>query len=200
MTKMQKSLVALVCLLMIGCSESNDPRYFDYSGNDGCSPPNIGHRLGGDLEKYSDNSIEGLRGIEGQQQSRCFKNWEFDLTESADGLVLLNSSNYNGLAVADLSVSDLPDGVVPPSQLISEFSRIVAIKPVVIDLKVIRSPQALRDAKRVAENLAASQDVEIWFIASEDNARQMPEVCAVLGADFDLLLYSRGGIYCGSGT
>ena len=86
-------------LLAAGCAGSSDPRYFDYSGSDGCSPPNIGHRLGGDLDGLADNSLQGLRAIVDQQSSHCFKNWEFDLTESADGLVLLHDSTYENVPV-----------------------------------------------------------------------------------------------------
>lgn len=42
-----------------------------------------------DFGQYSDNSLAGLRGIESLQDSPCFKNREFNLTESADGLTSL---------------------------------------------------------------------------------------------------------------
>lgn len=140
MTKNLTAFVTLMCFFLNGCSESTAPRYFDYSGKDGCTPPNIGHRLGGDLEQYKDNSIEGLHGIESQQNSSCFKNWEFDLTESGEGLVLLNFSQYSGSSVSRLTLDELPDGVVVVSQLLREFSRINVSKPIIIDLKEIKSP------------------------------------------------------------
>lgn len=186
----------LACLMLCGCASIPDPRYFDYSGSDGCSPSNLGHRLGGDLEQYSDNSLAGLRGIESLQGSPCFKNWEFDLTESADGLVLRNQSDHMGLPVSAFSIDNLPRGTVTASQLVREFSRVTAIKPIVIDLKKINSLQAMKEAKSVATQLALTQQTDIWFIASKLNASRMPQPCELLGGDFDLLLYSRGGDYC----
>jgi hypothetical protein len=186
-------------LLIIGCSsKSDDPRYFDYSGADGCVPPNIGHRLGGDLPDNADNSIEGIHVIQDLQSSRCFKNWEFDLNESASGLVLMNSSEYNGFAIADQTLDQLPSEVVTAAQLTSAFSEIRVTKPIIIDLKTIKTPRGVQEAKDVAQKLLKQQAVDIWFISSKENASVMPDICRVLGRDFDLLLYDRGGSYCKS--
>ncbi|MFT4613026.1 MAG: hypothetical protein ACI9NT_000160 [Bacteroidia bacterium] len=196
MSRATLTCTVAACALLVGCSSSPGPRYFDYSGADGCSPPNIGHRLGGDLDQYSDNSLEGLLGIAHMQRSPCFKNWEFDLTESADGLVLRHDSQYNGLSVSALSLEDLPKATVSASQLLKAFSLRVATKPIIIDLKTLKTLPGLRQAKNIAEQLSATQTVDVWFIASKENTERGPDLCSVLGADFEVLLYSQGGPYC----
>ena len=93
-------------------------------------------------------------------------------------------------------MTSLPGDVVTPAELVVEFSTFEARKPIIIDLKVLRTEKAVRQAKGIATQLAARQDVEIWFISSSENANSMPSICEVLGSDFELLLYSRGGTYC----
>lgn len=118
------------------------------------------------------------------------------MAESGDGLVLIHDPSHNGIPVASLSNSDLPERVVTASELMAGFSKISAIKPIIIDLKSLHSEQGARDAKRLATHLRDSQDVDIWFIASLESAKRMPEICNIIGTEFDLLLYNRGGMFC----
>jgi|GEM_PF-3833559 len=89
-------LLALISF-QFGCSPKEgypEGRYFDYSGKDGCNPANIGHMLGGDLEGLENNKIESIKQIAGMQDSKCFKHWEFDVTPSSNGLVLMHNIWY----------------------------------------------------------------------------------------------------------
>jgi hypothetical protein len=163
-------------------------RYFDYSGKDGCSPANIGHRLGGDLDEFTHNSIEGMRAIASKQESHCFKNWEFDLSEWQGKLYLSHDAIKN---------TEQTHSLVSLQEFESSFSSVKAIKPIVIDLKSITSKAALEKVVTFARNVRSTQNPDIWFLVSPDNTPVLTKICPLASGEFDVMLYRRGGEYCG---
>ena len=163
-------------------------RYFDYSGKDGCSPANIGHRLGGDLDEFSNNSIAGMNYIANKQDSHCFKNWEFDLSEWQGELYLSHD------AITD---KEQIHSLVSLQEFESAFSTIKVTKPIIIDMKAISSKAALEKAVTFARNIRSTQESDIWFLASPDNTLVLTKICRLISGEFDVMLYLRGGEYCG---
>ena len=163
-------------------------RYFDYSGDDGCSPANIGHRLGGDLDNFEDNTIEGMRAITSKQSSTCFKNWEFDLSEWKGALFLSHDP-----IVSDNQISSL----VSLTEFESAFKSVEVSKPIVIDLKYISTQVALEKIVPFVRNIRATQKQEVWFLVHPENVPALSEICPMISGEFDVMLYRRGGEYCG---
>jgi hypothetical protein len=183
-----KEIVLAVLLLHFGGVAHSQERYFDYSGDDGCSPANIGHRLGGDFEQFESNSIEGMKGIASKQESLCFKNWEFDLSEWQGELFLSHDA---------IESSAQRSSLVSLTEFESEFRSIKATRPIVIDLKHISSLSALEKLVPFARNIRSTQKPEVWFLVSPDNISVLDKICSLVSGEFDVMLYRRGGEYCG---
>lgn len=183
-----KSLTTITLLFFVIGAAYSQQRYFDYSGADGCSPANIGHRLGGDLAEYSSNSIEGMRYIVSKQDSPCFKNWEFDLSEWQGDLFLSHDALKN---------TEHANSVVSLHDFEAAFISVNTTKPIVIDLKKISSREALEKIVIFAKNLRLTLKPDIWFLVSPDNTAVLNQICPLVSGEFDVMLYRRGGEYCG---
>jgi hypothetical protein len=182
------TIIPTILLLSIAATAQSQQRYFDYSGKDGCSPANIGHRLGGDLDEFSHNSIEGMNNIAPKQDSHCFKNWEFDLSEWQGKLYLSHDAIKN---------TEQTQSLVSLQEFESAFSSIKVTKPIVIDLKAITSKTALEKAVTFARNVRSNQESDIWFLVSPENTPVLTNICPLVSGEFDVMLYRRGGEYCG---
>jgi hypothetical protein len=193
-----KYLVFAVLLLITSCIADRglSKRYFDYSAQDGCNPPNIGHRLGGDFEIFPDNSAQGMRGISGMQKSTCFKHWELDVNQALDAIVLLHDSVYRGTPVIKLRKSELPDNTLDITEFVEQFSQMSIIKPVIIDLKYMPKNNSWVKVKQVAESIKNQHQVAVWFITSKHQVSNMEGICSVMNGEFDIMLYGRGGKLC----
>ena len=191
--------VGVISILLVAACTVNRPppqRYFDYSGADGCNPPNIGHRLGGDIGNFPPNSIEGMRAIESRQDSKCFKNWEFDLNQAKDGVVLFHDNSFQGRAVIGLSVSELPMGTLDTKVFAVEFAKLNIVKPVIIDIKNILNPSCWVTAIELARSIRSGHQVDVWFTTSSQQAKRMTGICSVIAGEFDIMLYRQGGRLC----
>ena len=184
-------------IFLSGCVSQNSytSTYFDYSGKDGCAPANIGHRLGGDLEKYSSNTLEGMHGIAPLQESKCFKNWEFDVNQTADIIILRHDSTYNNIPLLNIK-SEKISNALSLTEFVLAFDPIDVKKPVVIDLKSEISAfdwvLLIESARRIREK----HKVPIWFIISQKLTGGSADTCQQVGGEFDILLYRKGGPLC----
>lgn len=194
---MNKAIFLTAAFLVLSCSSQFNytSTYFDYSGNDGCSPANIGHWLGGDLPEYSGNTLEGMRGIESMQSSRCFKNWEFDVNQTEDSLVLWHDSVHNNVPLLNTKAKDLPNAP-GLSQFVDAFEDIDVVKPVVIDLKTEITALDWEELLRTARTIREKHEVPVWFLISPHLAKNSSQPCAFIAGEFDVLLYRRGGPLC----
>jgi hypothetical protein len=177
-----------IILLSAAIYAHSQDRYFDYSGKDGCSPANIGHRLGGDLDEFSNNSLEGMNYIATKQDSHCFKNWEFDLSEWKGNLYLSHDA---------ITSKEQTKSLVTLHEFEIAFTAIKATKPIVIDMKAITSETALIKAVTFARNMRSTHEPDIWFLVSPDNEPVLTRICPLVSGVFDVMLYRRGGEYCG---
>lgn len=196
MIRIAFSAVLLTLLCSCQSLHSYDSRYFDYSGKDGCTPPNIGHRLGGDVGEFGDNTVEGLLGIAPLQRSNCFKNWEFDLNQALDSLVLFHDSAHNGKDISLLRRDELPEKTIDIDELSTAIQQIEMTKPVIIDLKTIRAANHWYRIRDLADQISKEQGVGVWFITSMENAKQMTGFCDIIRGRYQLLLYNQGGQFC----
>ena len=194
---LKKILLFVLCFFQIGCNQKEgypEGRYFDYSGSDGCKPPNIGHMLGGDLEGFENNKIESMKHIASMQDSDCFKHWELDVTSASDGLVLMHDIWFGFNLTSNVKTSDL--AVDSLQDFVAAFEQVNVTKPLMIDIKTVTNKNHLIELKAAAEKIQEKHNVDIWFITDQVSAFFMPEVCNVLGSDFDVMLYFKGGRLC----
>lgn len=185
--KISTSIIALVLLLAQACGTGTQQRYFDYSGKDGCTPPNIGHRLGGDISSFSDNSIEGLHGIASRQDSACFKNWELDLSEWNGNVFLSHDA---------IESDDEAASLVSFAEFENAFQTITAIKPIIIDLKYISSDTAFSQIISLSHEIRSHHEPDVWFVVSTENVEVLNKICSFVAGGFDVMLYRRGGYHC----
>ena len=191
-------LFILIVLLLVvtGCSKpfNYTSTYFDYSGNDGCMPANIGHRLGGDLAEYRDNTLEGMYGIEKEQDSICFKNWEFDVNQTANNISLWHDKTHNGVPLIKVNSEKLDAPTL--EEFVLAFDDLNVIRPVVIDLKTeLRLLDWLKLIK-AARHIREQHKVPVWFLVSPNLGSKNKKVCKLINKEFDILLYRRGGNLC----
>lgn len=185
-------------LVLIACQTENDfpDRYFDYSGADGCSPPNIGHALGGDLPGYMQNSLEGMAAIADRQSSDCFKNWEADLNQSADVIVLSHDSVNASRRLESIPRNELPDELVTLGEFTSVFVKLKPQKPLILDIKNVSNPKLWPELKQAARSIKQEGNVQVWFIIDAEAADAHSGICEFMGGEFDIMLYRQGGPLC----
>jgi hypothetical protein len=178
-------------LVLVACQTGNEfpDRYFDYSGADGCSPPNIGHGLGGDLPGYEKNSLEGMTAISDRQSSACFKNWEVDLNQSADVIVLSHDSIYEGRHLESITRNELPDEIVTLGEFTSAFVEINLTKPLIMDIKNVSNPSLWPELKQAARSIKEEGKIQVWFIIDGVATDAHTGICEFMEGEFDIMLY-----------
>ena len=191
-------IITFLALVISACSSMDEypNRYFDYSGKDGCKPANIGHRLGGDLPEYGPNTLEGMYAIESMQKDRCFKNWEFDINQSKDSVVLAHDMHISNVALIYIETSNLPDGMITLDKFISSFASLNVTKPVVFDIKNIPDQRYWPSLLNSAVAIKNQHGVDVWFIMSSEVSEKHQGFCQLVNDSFDVMLYSRGGYLC----
>ncbi|MED5486879.1 MAG: glycerophosphodiester phosphodiesterase family protein [Candidatus Thermoplasmatota archaeon] len=112
---------------------------------------NIGHRLGG-TSPHTDNTIQSLQSTISRVEEPGFKYWEFDVHESADGILFVFHDDFivnqgKNHLVRDLSFAQIIEfgsqiGVeIPPlTDVVSELE--VRDEPVMIEIKNLMTDQA----------------------------------------------------------
>ena len=189
-------IIFFLLFLVTGCSKQFNytSTYFDYSGSDGCIPANIGHRLGGDLTEYGDNTLEGMNGIEKKQGSKCFKNWEFDVNQTANNISLWHDKTHNGVPLIQIDSEKLDTPTL--EDFVLAFDELKVIRPVVIDLKtelpLLDWPKLIKAARSIRKQ----HRVPVWFLVSPILGNENQKVCKLINKEFDILLYRRGGNLC----
>ena len=171
-------------------------RYFDYSGKDGCSPPNIGHGLGGDLPGNARNTIEGMMAISSMQSSECFKNWEVDLNQAADVIVLSHDSTFGGRDLGLLSRDQLPEGISTLDEFASALVKLDLQKPLILDIKKVSNPDLWPEMRKAARTIKQHGKIPVWFTIDDIVADAHAGICAFLNGEFEVMLYRRGGPLC----
>ncbi len=169
----RKTLAAILLAIILGaCQTKNDypNRYFDYSGKDGCSPPNIGHGLGGDLPGYARNSIEGMMAISSMQSSHCFKNWEVDLSQAADVIVLSHDSVFGGRHLGSLSRDQLPKKIFTLDEFAAALVQLDLQKPLILDIKKVSNPDLWPEMRKAARMIKEQGKIPVWFIIDSHDA------------------------------
>lgn len=190
-------LIFLSIIFLMACNprENYPPdRYFDYSGKDACAPPNIGHMLGGDMEGLENNRLTSMHHIASMQGSNCFKHWEFDVTPSANGLVLMHDIWYGFQFTSRLKKEDLPADSL--ADFLEAFHALDISKPLMIDLKTVTEKDDLLELKDAALAIKNKHDIDVWFITDHISALFMKDACDILGKEFDIMLYFKGGKLC----
>ena len=187
-----------LALVISSCSSVDEypNRYFDYSGKDGCKPANIGHRLGGDLPEYGPNSLEGMYALESMQKERCFKNWEFDINQSKDSVVLAHDMHIDNVDLISVEANNLPDGIITLDKFISSFASLNVTKPVVFDIKNIPDQRYWPSLLSSAVAIKNQHGVDVWFIMSSEVSEKHQGFCQIVNDRFDVMLYRRGGHLC----
>ena len=185
-------------LLLSGCSAKKPFSYeeIDYSNNEGCNPFNIGHRLGGDLPGNTDNTLQAMDSVASMQIDGCFKYWEFDVGQSADGLVVWHDMHVNQSPLLYKASAELPAYVPSLEQLYHGFKTHDVIRPIVIDLKYIPDKRYWPELKSYAEQLQLANDVPVWFITSARMVEVYAEICELITPEFDIRLYAGKGDFC----
>lgn len=189
---------SVLSLVLIACQTKNEypHRYFDYSGVDGCAPPNIGHALGGDLPGYEKNSLQGMMAISGKQSSACFKNWEVDLTQSADEIVLGHDPKIGNKRLDSIARNELPYEMVTLTEFTSAFLKLDLRKPLIFDIKNVTNPGLWPQLKQAARSIKEKGNIEVWFIIEGGVADAHTGICDFMGREFDIMLYRQGGPLC----
>jgi hypothetical protein len=185
-------------IVLMACQAENEfpDRYFDYSGADGCAPPNIGHALGGDLPGYAKNSLEGMTAIADQQSSDCFKNWEADLYQSADVIVLSHDSDNEGRPLVSMTRNELPDEKVTLDEFTAAFVKLNLRKPLILDIKNVSNPSLWPALKQAARSIKGEGQIPVWFIIDGEAADAHAGICEFMAGEFDIMLYRQGGPLC----
>ena len=188
--------ITFLLFAIAGCSNqfTYTSTYFDYSGKDGCTPANIGHWLGGDLPGYASNTLEGMRAIESKQSSNCFKNWEFDVNQTADDIILWHDSTYNNVPLINTGTEKFEAPTL--KEFVLAFESLNVTKPVVIDLKTEIAELDWHKLLEAARSIRNQHEVPVWFLISPNLASNSLEVCGMVDQEFDILLYRRGGRVC----
>jgi len=186
-------------LLVSGCSVKKPFSYddFDYSNSAGCNPFNIGHRLGGDLAGNTDNTLQAMDAVASMQIDSCFKYWEFDVGQAADGLVVWHDMHVDQSPLLYTFSAELPAYAPSLEQLFQSFKRHKVIRPIVIDLKYIPDKRYWPELKHFAQRLQRANDVPVWFITSARMVEVYAEICEVVTPEFDIRLYAGKGDFCG---
>ncbi len=194
----QLIVVLLVCLAPLHSvsAEWITARYFNTSGSDGCDPGNIGHRLGGDLEAYEDNTLSGMVGVERMQASRCFKAWETDLHQGTDAVLLSHDPVYRGYQVNRLRADDLPEGLVTLSEFTEAFLRLDLTRPLILDIKDVSNHVLWEQLRNAARTIESEGGIPVWFLISDAAADAHQGLCDFLNGEFEILLYGRKGSLC----
>jgi hypothetical protein len=199
MRNRRNTLVALAFTFVLGACQSKDEypnRYFDYSGKDGCSPPNIGHGLGGDLPGNAPNTLEGMMAISSMQSSDCFKNWEVDLNQAADVIVLSHDSTFGGRDLGLLSRDQLPEGISTLDEFASALVKLDLQKPLILDIKKVSNPDLWPEMRKAARTIKQHGKIPVWFTIDDIVADAHAGICAFLNGEFEVMLYRRGGPLC----
>ena len=195
----RKTLAAILLAIILGaCQTKNDypNRYFDYSGKDGCSPPNIGHGLGGDLPGFARNSIEGMMAISSMQSSDCFKNWEVDLNQAVDVIVLSHDSAFGDRDLGSLSRDQLPEGISTLDEFTSALLKLDLQKPLILDIKKVSNPDLWPEMRKAARTIKERGKISVWFIIDGNDADAHAGICDFLNGEFEVMLYRKGGPLC----
>jgi hypothetical protein len=188
----------ILVAVLIGCGKQNNynDRYFDYSGEDGCIPPNIGHALGGDLPDHMQNSLEGMNAIADLQSSRCFKNWELDLNQSQDYVVLSHDGIIEGVALETIETKELPTPIVSLDAFVSAFVKLKLSKPLIFDIKNVSNPEFWPELRQAARKIRDFGGIPVWFTLSEEASESHVGICSFMNGEFDVMLYPREGPMC----
>ena len=134
--------------------------------------------------------------ISGMQSSNCFKNWEVDLIQCADVIVLSHDSMNGGRRLESITRNELPDEVVTIDEFTSVFVKLELRKPLILDVKNVSNPSLWPELKKAARSIKEKGNIQVWFIIDGGSTDAHTGICDFMGGEFDVMLYRHGGPLC----
>jgi hypothetical protein len=130
------------------------------------------------------------------QSSNCFKNWEVDLNQSADVIVLSHDSMNGSRRLESMMRNELPDEVVTLDEFTSAFVKLELRKPLILDIKNVSNPGLWPEMKKAARSIKEKGNIQVWFIIDSGATDAHTGICDFMGGEFDIMLYRQGGPLC----
>jgi len=165
----------LLLLILISCGKpveeyqpSIKDNLLDENGN--CIV-NIGHRIGGDLREFEDNTIKGFLGILDYENHECFKIVEFDIVSAKDDIVLNHDKTYKGKVVSKNNSYDL--GLDLLRDLLFEIEASKIDKKIFFDFKHVNETH---QKEILSLAIVLSSNFRVFFITHEERKTRYKEI------------------------